>query len=350
MKILAFSTRDSQVMQAFFALPRQVYTGDPAWVPQSEAAVANLLRQNGDQSDELAGLAFVQPLLAVDEASGAPLARAIAILHPGARDEIGRRLGYIGGFECLADHEAAGRAVLEQAEGLLRAQGAATIQAPRIDNMQMGLVIEGHHLPQTVGTPHNPPYYAAILQALGYQVREELYTYIFDRSCAIQLPFRVPGIQTRTFDRAYLEREVSIFHHLQQAIFQSHPGWLPRTLAEDRQMIEGYLPVLDDELVIIAEDRAGQAMGLLVCLPDVDQAMRGQAVDNARLISIGALPAVAHKGVGVMMGLHLMRNLLAKGYQTLEGSWVRDSNIAPQNLARRFKGRRGRVFAVFEKG
>jgi len=40
-------------------------------------------------------------------------------------------------------------------------------------------------------------------------------------------------------------------------------------LEEDREMVQAFLPFLDDELVIIAEDKKGDAVGLLICLPDI---------------------------------------------------------------------------------
>ena len=339
MDIIEFSPADADILQKFHAVPQQVYANDNMWAPQSEATVTSFFAG--------AGKIFIRPLLCIR--GDIPVARAVAIFHPDAVDEKMRPQGYIGFFECLEPYRDAGQIVLERAENILREQGVVTVQAPRVDNMLMGLVVGGDASPQTVFTPHNPPYYMKILQSQGYQMSERLYTYILDRSSVINFPIRLPGYHTRSFDRSRLDEEVLIFHNLQKEIFKNHTGWVPRTLEEDRQMIEGFLPMLDDDLVIIAENKDHEAIGLLVCIPDVYQAFRGQTIDRARLISIGAIPSKAQKGVGVVMGLHLMRALLAKGYQTLEASWIRDSNIQPQNLVKRFGGRRGREFAIFEK-
>ena len=340
MDILELLPGDEANLDQFYALARQVYAHDPVWVPQSEAAFQSLLAGPGGQ--------FVQPLLCLLQ--GVPLARAAAILNPSAHSDQGQLVGYIGFFECLEAYPQAGAAVLEAAERLLRARGAAVVQAPRVDNMLMGLLVDRFDLPQTILTPHNPPYYAVILLDSGYHIRERLYTFLFDRKAVIALPLVLPGFRTRTFNRQNLDAEVQLFHDLQQEIFIHHPGWVPRTLEEDRQMIAGFLPMLDDDLVIIAEDKKGRGVGLIVCLPDVYQAFRGHAVDNARVISVGVIEPLVSKGLGVLMALHLGRNLVAKGYQTLEASWTRDSNLPPQNLAtRRFSGQRGREFALFEK-
>ena len=208
-------------------------------------------------------------------------------------DEVGRPVGYIGFFECLPEHLGAGVEVLLAAEGLLRAQGVATVQAPRVDNNLVGLLVERFDLPQTVLTPHNPPYYADILRAAGYGLRETLRTYVFDRGSLVNLPLVRPGFRTRVFDRRNLDEEVRVFHELQFEIFSQHPGWVARSLEDDRQLIVDLLPILDDDLVIIAEDRTGYAVGLLVCLPDVYQAFRGEPIDNARAISIGVVRPLA---------------------------------------------------------
>ena len=61
------------------------------------------------------------------------------------------------------------------------------------------------------------------------------------------------------------------------------------------------------------------------------------------------LPGWKYKGSGALMVNHLVRNLLAKGYQSLEASWIKADNHLPHNLALRFGGVPGREFALFEK-
>jgi hypothetical protein len=46
------------------------------------------------------------------------------------------------------------------------------------------------------------------------------------------------------------------------------------------------------------------------------------------------------------MGATVVERLLAKGYRTLEGSWVMADNARPQMLARALGGLRGREFAL----
>jgi hypothetical protein len=115
-------------------------------------------------------------------------------------------------------------------------------------------------------------------------------------------------------------------------------------------MVLSFLSFLQDDLVIIAEDNEGNPVGLLVCLPDLYQALRGQAINRVRILSIGVIPRLIHKGIGALMGAHLTRNLLRREeYVFAEGSWILERNISPLNLAKRFHANPGREFVLLEK-
>jgi hypothetical protein len=333
---------DESLLAAFCKVAVDVYQNDPVWVPQSESVFQQFLMAWQSESSP-----FKRPIVVIQ--NDRSLARAAAIMPIGVIDTLSRPQGYIAFFECLPGFAQAGRLALQTCEDLLRRQGAYSVQAPRLDNNLMGLLVKGFDLPHAVLTTHNPPYYRDIFLTQGYQVREYLCSYMFSRKVTGLFPLTLPGIRTRTFNRACLEEEVRVFNYLNTEIFRTHPGYILRNIDEERQMVKSFLPMLDDDLIIVAETSAGNPVGFLICLPDIYQAFKGNPVDSARLITIGAIPSLASKGIGVLMGLHLMRNLFAKGYQTMEASWIRETNAPPKNLAKRFKGQPGREFALFEK-
>jgi hypothetical protein len=115
-------------------------------------------------------------------------------------------------------------------------------------------------------------------------------------------------------------------------------------------MVQSFLHFLEDDLVIFAEDSKGNPVGLLVCLPDLYQALRGQEINRLRIISIGTIPRLTHKGIGVLMGAHLVKNLLRRQkYVFAEASWIVEDNVSPRNLAKRFHAQPGREFVLLEK-
>lgn len=327
---------DEKGLAWFYQVARDTYHNDTVWIPQSE----DFFRQTYYAS-KTNGLQ-INPVVCLDD--NRPIARAASIFNPNSPEQ-----GAIGFFEYIPEAHTSGEAILAFCENHLHRKGVTSIQAPRVDNMWMGLLVKGFDLPQTVFTPHNPPHYQQTLEASGYHEVERLVTYRFTRT-SVQIPsLHLSGIFTRTFNRSQFETEVLVFHTLQNRIFSSHTGYTTRSLDEDRAMLTAFLPLLDDDLVIIAENADNEAIGLLICLPDIYQAYKGHPVTSARLISIGVLPDWKYKGTGVLMINHLVQNLLQKNYLSLEASWIKASNTLPKNLSLRFGGEPGREFALYQK-
>jgi hypothetical protein len=321
----------------------RVYARDAVWAPASEM----MWRDRFAQLSNTDG-AFVRPIVAVDR--GEPVARCMPILVPGCVDELGRPQSWIGFFECREDYPQAAEAVLAHSEALLRARGAGSVLISKADNQLTGVLTAGFSLPHMVFTNHNPPYYLPLLESCGYRWRDTLISLYFTRGRARSFTLKLPGLRTREFNRRDLPREIKAFHYLQNAIFSNRAGYIPRTYAEDQQLVQGLLPILVDEFVIFAETAAGEPVGLLVCIPDIYQQLQGRAIDRARIITIGAVPGHRARGVGALMAAHLSANLLRNPqYLYVEGSWVLSNNLAPRLLARRFNAQPGREFQLLEK-
>jgi hypothetical protein len=334
---------NEKAIEQFHKVATRVYQDDEVWVPQSEMMFTQRFRDS-----QTAGSSRMVPIIALED--GQPVARGVAFLAPGAVDETGYPQGWIGFFECVKSYPHAARCILERCEKILQQAGVKSILLPKADNQLVGLLIKGFELPHIVFTNHNPPYYLELLKSCGYRIKTTIYTVHFTREAAEQVQVELPGFTTREFDRNNLSEEIVVFHELQQAIFGGRPGYIRRTLEEDRAMVQSFLPFIEDDLVIIAEDSEGNAVGLLVCLPDVYQAFRGQEINRVRIMSIGAIPHLTHKGIGALMGAHLMRNLIRREeFVYAEGSWVLGHNVPPRNLARRFHAKPGREFALLEK-
>jgi GNAT superfamily N-acetyltransferase len=88
----------------------------------------------------------------------------------------------------------------------------------------------------------------------------------------------------------------------------------------------------------------------LVCIPDIYQQHINGGIDRARIISIGAIPEYRNKGVGVLMGAHLMANLLKNpSYMSVEGSMILGQNVPVHNLVKRFGAQPGKEYWLLEK-
>jgi hypothetical protein len=335
---------DEKALEQFHRVATRVYREDPVWVPESERMFSQRYREA-----QAPGASRMVPVVALE--AGQPVARGVAILAPGARDKTGSLQGWIGFVECVREYPRAAGCVLERCEQILGQLGAKSVLLPKVDNQLVGLLVKGFELPHMVFTNHNPPYYLELLESCGYEIQTNIYTLHFTRETAKQVHVKLRGFTTREFNRDRLSEEIALFHELQQAIFSDRPGYIRRTLLQDRELVHSFLPFLRDDLVIIAEDRRGNPVGLLVCLPDIYQAFRGQEITRARIVSLGAIPRLAYRGgIGALMGAHVMRNLLRiPEYDFVEGSWVLGRNVSPRNLARRFHAKPGREFVLLQK-
>lgn len=334
------SAADAAGIKLFLQVASTVYRNDPIWVPESEKSFLDKLKTNDPKIK-------MWPFIALEDKL--PVARGAAIVAGATVAKEGYSQGWIGFFEAVSGYQDAATGLLKKCEEVLSREGEKSVLAPKVDNLLVGLLVDGFSLPQTVLTNHNPPYYLELFRNCGYEIKTRLGTFILTRESVKRQQINIPGFTTREFNRHNLPQEVATFNQMQNLLFESGADYIPRTLEEDMEMVTSFLPFLDDELIIIAQDMQSNPAGLLICLPDIYQAFRGQKIDRARIVSIGVLPGRARMGLGAMMGSHLMRNLLKKGYQSVEASWILANNLDPQNLARRYNAQPGRQFVLLQK-
>ena len=100
----------------------------------------------------------------------------IAAIHNLLHNEThGDRVGFFGFFESI-DDQAVAEGLLDTAAAWLRARGLDTMRGPASFsvNDECGLLVEGFKHPPTVMMPHNPPYYAALLEQAGFVKAKDL--------------------------------------------------------------------------------------------------------------------------------------------------------------------------------
>lgn len=345
MRIIELGGGESNGLQHFFDLATHVYMNDPVWSQASETAFES--RWMSRQAASVGNI--FRPVVVMSHEM--PLARAVAILKAGATGVDGSIQGYVGFFECLPGRKDAALMALNKCEEILQDAGATTIQAPKVDNQLFGCQIGGFELPHVCLTQHNPPYYQGLFEANGYVAGPRVRTmYLTRESVRLETVPTALGFRIRNFDRSDLDQEIANFHRLQIEIFNGEYGYVPRSLEEDRILVERLLPIIDDELILFVENDQGLAVGIIVCLPDYYQALGGQPIDRVRIITIGILPEFACKGLGTLLGAQLMQNILKKErYKYAEASVILDDNIASQRLANRFQSTTGREFILLEK-
>jgi GNAT superfamily N-acetyltransferase len=325
----------------FDGLPAQVYAGDPLWSPASVTVAVQSF------ADAAAGIAGMHPVVVLR--SGRPVARAAGIISPrGQGERAGARQGWLGLVECKPREGDAGQLAIEDCQSWLQAQGCSEVVAPHTSALMSGLLVAGFDRPQVILTPYNPPWYAQLLSACGFRETSWMVALEFTRERVPRfVGFPDSHVRVRPIETGRLHAELETIRRFQEDTFAGSPGHLDRTSEQMQRLVARLGAGLDPDLVMIAEDRLGETIGVLICLSDVWQPRPpGADPDRARLLSIGVAPGWRGRGVAVAMGRALTGVLLRKGYQTLEASWVRRDNRRPQVLARALGARETRRFAL----
>ncbi|MFZ0323505.1 MAG: GNAT family N-acetyltransferase [Actinomycetes bacterium] len=218
-----------------------------------------------------------------------------------------------------------------------------------MNGLVSGLLSHGFDVPQTFLTAYNPSWYSAIMTSAGFVTTTTLVAFEFTRDRVPTFgPATTRRVTVRHVDMAAFEDEIGRIHHFQEEVFAGHPGHVNREHGQTRELIERLLPALDPDLVLIAEDAEGNTLGVVICVPDVwQQRPSGTSPSRARLISLGVVNSWRRRGVAKSMGAALTDVLLAKGYDTLEASWVMGGNRPPQLLARALGARVSRRFELY---
>ncbi len=334
--------KETDDFQSFFSVAREVYRNDPIWVPEEKRFTKEMITALFKKPDTITNIVVAYE-------NDIPAARGIAVyrknqFHPADQ------AGWIGMVEFPYENRDTAGILLDHLEDKLKQAGVKRIITPKTGSMEPGLLVEKFDYPQTVLTTHNPEYYLDFYFKSGYQIKETCLTFCFSRKHAKQIQIKLPGFMTRSMDPDRLEKEITIFNSLQNAIFEEREGYLRRSLEEDRSLIQSFQPFLDKDLIIIAEDLSGKPVGILICLPDIYQAYMGLKVDRVRFISIGCLPTYTKKGIGILMVSHLINNLIKNPeYKSAEASWILGSNKQALNMLSRFNPEKGREFVFLEK-
>ncbi len=328
--LVEVASRASPAFAALKAVAHEAHADDPLWAPESEEAV------DWAFGESAAGRTPLRAWVAL--VSGVPVARAAAIAPDGP-------VGWIGLFECLPGAREAAVAVLEACSEALATWGYAAAEAPHADPLTVGLQVGGFDAPQTVFTPRHPPAYLGHFEAAGFEVRQRMVAPVMTADRVPAFPAGLAGVRVRPLDVGRLERDAAAFHELQTDVFGGRPGRVARDPGGTRRLLERLLPHVDPDLVLVAE-RGGRVVGNLLCLPDTWQSHDRARIDRARIVSIAVRADQRRRGIGLAMAAYLARTLVAKGYTSCEGAWVREENRAPLALADRFGGRVGRRFAL----
>ena len=336
--IQVLPVRNRRERNAFIQFPWRIYQNDPAWVPPliiERKAFLDRKRhpfyQHGDAALFLA------------KQNGEIVGRIMVSDDPNYNALHQSNVGCFGLFESIDDVDVAA-ALFDTGMEWLRRRGRSEIMGP-IDystNYVCGLLIDGFQHPPTVLTAHNPPYYARLIEACGFEKVKDWYAWWFEPNNApisrlrrlVDARARKTSVKIRPIDLRRLADESQRLGGVFNEAWKNNWGFVPFTEAEAKHMATEMRPILVPWMTLIAEvDNAPVAF--VICVPDINVALQRlngrlmrfglpiglikllyqrNKIRTARFIALGVLEKYRRAGIAEMLVLQVMEEGARQGF------------------------------------
>jgi len=342
--------------------------GDPNWVPPLRLGEQDRLNP---RKNPFFAHADVELFIAMRD--GRVAGRVAAIddrLHNATH---GDNIAMFGLFE--ADDSDASRALLAAAEAWAAGRGRSAIRGPINPSMNdnCGLLVEGFDTKPMLLMPHNPPEYAAFIEASGYAKVKDLFAWMYEldqpvpevvRRLAERRRERL-ALTIRTIRMREFLREADRLRELYAGAWEKNWGFVAPTVDEFRHIAQDMKLIFDPKFGVVAE-ADGKLVACAVALPDINQALVGtggrlfpfgllkllrrkQYIDQGRLLLLGIDPAYRSHGLFPLLLIELHRQLADTSYKRVEFSWVLEDNNDINRPAAEGGARRYKTYRIYQK-
>ena len=295
-------------LAAFVNLPFTLYRNDPNWVPPLKADVRKLLDSEKHPFYDGGREAEIELFLARD--GRRVVGRIAAILNHAHNRAHEENVAFFGFFETVQRSEVA-RALLGTAEDWAREKGVEAIRGPAnpSTNYECGLLVKGFDRPPVLMMTYNPPWYAELIEGVGFAKAKDLYAYISPvhdaslkrlKKLGERTQKRNPGLITRSADLENFDDEVALIKELYNAAWERNWGFVPVSDAEFDALAGELKDLVNPDLVRIASID-DEPVGFILTVPDWNPVL---------------------KDIGGALWRHpikLIRHLLFTKYDSLEG-------------------------------
>ncbi len=359
-------------LRAFIDFPHDLYKGDPNYVPMLYLEQEALLNP---KKSPFFRHSTAEYFMAYDH--GRPVGRIAAVLNRNHIAFTGRQEGFFGFFDVVNDEDVAA-ALIGAAEQWLRQQGMAKVIGPAnfSTNETCGLLVENFERPPMVMMTYNAPYYATLLEGLGFSKHVDLLCYwltsgdipaaVVEASQHLEERLAERGIVVRKIDMRRFQEELDKFLPVYNASWAENTGFVPMTEAEVRQIAKDLRPIIDPDLVFFAE-KDGQTIGVSLTVPNINEILirlkRGRLfpfgifrllfglrnIRTARIIALGTLKEYRRLGIDICFYVRTYQAALRKGFREGEASWILDNNTMMNRALERLGARVYRRYRLYEK-
>lgn len=374
MTIRIISVNDKVTLRRFIEVPYTVHRGDPNWVPPLRLERSQAFSPRHDEFMRRA-----QVGLFIAEQDGRDVGRISAQLDPLLKTAGQPDSGHFGCLCAMDDPEIFDR-LLNAAEEYLRKRGVRQILGPfsLSINQETGLLIDGFDTPPMLMMGHDRAYIAAHLERSGYAKERDVFAYLADLSVPMSpertaMLRRVPArnVVLRGLDFSNYDSEIRTLVDIFNESWSGNWGFVPMTEAETAALGKHLRLLLDKRLLRFAEVD-GKAVGFIVVLPNINEAIRDlggnllpfgwakflwrlkvRGLHSARVPLMGVRRSIAGTMLGAAMPMHLIASVweaaLKMGIRQVELSWILEDNLPMRNILRKFGAVPYKTYRIYGK-
>ena len=341
-----------QHLADFFALPKQLYRDDLAYV----RPLSNMARLQVD-SDRHPFYQHASRDLWVCYRDRQVVGRIAAIKDDLHNEYHSDSVGFFGMFESIEDQRVADL-LLSSAASWLDAAGCTSMRGPVNPSMkgEFGALVDGNEHPPYVMTGHSPKYYDHLLTEAGCSVAKQFYAFRIQphndqsahkisweklQQAEAKIMRRYPQLHFKAVDRHSFEQTIREINTLGNVVRRHGFGFVPLTEAELKFMIQNLRRVIRFDMIHVAywED---QLVGFIVNIPDINWVLSktvgrpdwlrmiqipllSKLCPRSRVIALGVHEEFRKKGIAIMLIKRLTD--IAHNYKEWELSWVAEDNL-----------------------
>ncbi|MDI6778909.1 MAG: GNAT family N-acetyltransferase [Bacteroidota bacterium] len=359
---------DKKELMRFIKFQWKIYKDNPYWVPPLLIDRKKLLDKEKNPFYKHSEAEFF-----LARGDNEIVGRIGAIINHNHNKEHNENVGFFGFFECINDQKVAD-ALFDKAKSWLRERGVTTVRGPANPsvNDEYGLLIDGFDKTPVILMPYNPPYYVNLIESAGFEKVKDLYAYYLSQDHVYSEKLERVGemvkkrenLSFRSIDMKNFDKELVGVKKIYNKAWQYNWGAVPMTDEEFDKMARDLKPVIEPELVIIAEVK-GEPIGFALSLPDLNLVLKNnkkgrllpglarlflqkKKIDGVRIIVLGVLKEHQKTGAASVLFLETAKHAKELGYKWGEASWVLEDNVMMNRNAEMLNGKRDKTYRIYQ--
>lgn len=270
---------DRRAEEIFLDVSEAILHHDPHWIPCLRREIKNIFDPSANPYF-MHGTARRWILV---DASGQVLGRIAAFINFKKMYDENKKVGCIGFFECINNHEAAFLLFDTAIQWLVERYQIEAVDGPvnfGENDKYWGLLIKGF-TPPSYGMNYNPPYYRDLFETYGFSIQYKQLTTRVD--LRTPLPERINKIAKRALvNKQYTfmpfrykdrDRFINDFVHIYNQAWASFKYFQPMEVNVIRKSLAGMRPIMDESVMWFVYS-GNDAVGFLLAIPDVNEILK----------------------------------------------------------------------------